>query len=167
MHEGVQWLSGRVLDSRPIYPSLVLVQGEHSAILLTFIELPFVIWIFVLFIFEWPFYPYGKAVFVRISDEYSANCIVHSNCSLYIHILSRIPSEQSWSDKKVIAECLQFVIISLHICSKNKLFSSTRYYSPGIRNKTLVLDTVRSIFVTVTLTFYIFVECSSKELQFI
>ena len=31
-------------------------QGEHSAILLTFIKLPFVIKIFVLSIFEWPFY---------------------------------------------------------------------------------------------------------------
>ena len=30
-----------------------MLQGEHSAILLTFIKLPFVIWIFVLFIFEW------------------------------------------------------------------------------------------------------------------
>ena len=29
-------------------------QGEHSAILLTFIRLPFVIKIFVLSIFEWP-----------------------------------------------------------------------------------------------------------------
>ena len=31
-------------------------KGEHSAILLTFIKLPFVIKIFVLSIFEWPFY---------------------------------------------------------------------------------------------------------------
>ena len=30
--------------------------GEHSSILLTFIKLPFVIKIFVLSIFEWPFY---------------------------------------------------------------------------------------------------------------
>ena len=30
-----------------------MFQGEHSAILLTFIKLPFVIKIFVLFIFEW------------------------------------------------------------------------------------------------------------------
>ena len=30
--------------------------GEHSAILLTFIRLSFVIKIFALFIFEWPFY---------------------------------------------------------------------------------------------------------------
>ena len=33
-----------------------MLQGEHSAILLTFIKLQFVIMIFVLSIFEWPFY---------------------------------------------------------------------------------------------------------------
>ena len=33
-----------------------MLQGEHSAILLTFIKLPFVIKTFVSSIFEWPFY---------------------------------------------------------------------------------------------------------------
>ena len=33
-----------------------MLQGEHSAILLTCVKLPFVIKIFVLSIFEWPFY---------------------------------------------------------------------------------------------------------------
>ena len=33
-----------------------MLQGEHSVILSTFIQLPFVIKIFVLSIFEWPFY---------------------------------------------------------------------------------------------------------------
>ena len=33
-----------------------MLQGEHSAILLSFIKLPFVIKVFVLSIFEWPFY---------------------------------------------------------------------------------------------------------------
>ena len=33
-----------------------MLQGEHSAILSTFIKQPFVIKIFVLSIFEWPFY---------------------------------------------------------------------------------------------------------------
>ena len=33
-----------------------MLQGEHSAILLTFIKLPFAIKNFVLSIFEWPFY---------------------------------------------------------------------------------------------------------------
>ena len=32
-----------------------MLQGEHSAILSTFIKLPFVIQIFVLSTFEWPF----------------------------------------------------------------------------------------------------------------
>ena len=32
-----------------------MLHGEHSAILLTFIKIPFVIKIFVLSIFEWPF----------------------------------------------------------------------------------------------------------------
>ena len=33
-----------------------MLQGEHSAILSTFIKLPVVIKLFVLSIFEWPFY---------------------------------------------------------------------------------------------------------------
>ena len=33
-----------------------MLQDEHSVMLLTFIKLPFVIKIFVLSIFEWPFY---------------------------------------------------------------------------------------------------------------
>ena len=40
-----------------------MLQGEHSAILLTFIKLPFVIQIFVLSIFEWPLKT-GFTVFV-------------------------------------------------------------------------------------------------------
>ena len=40
-----------------------MLQGEHSVILLTFIKLPFVIKIFVLSIFEWPFYT-GSTVFL-------------------------------------------------------------------------------------------------------
>ena len=39
-----------------------MFQGEHSAILSTFIKLPFVIKIFVLSIIEWPFYT-GFTVF--------------------------------------------------------------------------------------------------------
>ena len=33
-----------------------IAEGEHSALLSTFIELPFAIKLFVLSIFEWPFY---------------------------------------------------------------------------------------------------------------
>ena len=42
-----------------------MLQGEHSAILLTFIKLPFVIKIFVLSIIWWPFYT-GLTVFIYI-----------------------------------------------------------------------------------------------------
>ena len=56
-----------------------------------------------------------------------------------------------------------FHIIAAYSQQKLNFFSSTRYFLPGIRNKNPVLDTVHSIFVTVTLTFYVFAECSSKE----
>ena len=36
----------------------MILQGEHSATLLTFIKLPFAIEIFVLSVFEWLFYTY-------------------------------------------------------------------------------------------------------------
>ena len=42
-----------------------MLQGEHSAILSTFIKLPFVIKIFVLSNFEWPFYT-GFTVAVKL-----------------------------------------------------------------------------------------------------
>ena len=42
-----------------------MLQGEHSAILSTFIKLPFVIKILVLSIFEWPFYT-GLTVFAGL-----------------------------------------------------------------------------------------------------
>ena len=45
-------------------------QGEHSAILLTLIKLPFVIKMFVLSIFEWRFYP-GFTVMKRLGSNKS------------------------------------------------------------------------------------------------
>ena len=44
-----------------------MLKGEHSAIISTFIKLPFVIKIFVLSIFEWPFYT-GFAIFPHVSS---------------------------------------------------------------------------------------------------
>ena len=47
------------LSKRPkigFQDQLSLNAGQHSVILLTFIKLPFVIKIFVVSIFEWPFY---------------------------------------------------------------------------------------------------------------
>ena len=41
-----------------------MLEGDHSAIILTFIKLPLVLKIFVLSIFEWPFYT-GFTVFLN------------------------------------------------------------------------------------------------------
>ena len=53
-----------------------MLQGEHSAILLTFIKLPFVIKIFVLSIFEWPFY-------TGFTDRKTVNKRYHLRTSLF------------------------------------------------------------------------------------
>ena len=47
-----------------------MLQGEHSARLSTLIRLPFVIKIFVLFIFEWPFYTgFTVLLFVKLDKN--------------------------------------------------------------------------------------------------
>ena len=61
-----------------------MLQGEHSAILLTFIKLPFVIKFFVLSIFEWPFYT-GFTVIVRVISE---RCWKLNTCSFVCGALS-------------------------------------------------------------------------------
>ena len=53
-----------------------IAKGEHSAILSTFIKLPFVIKILVLSIFEWPFYTgftVHSALVIRAHAPISAN----------------------------------------------------------------------------------------------
>ena len=45
-----------------------MLQGEHSAILLTFIKLPFVIKTFVFSIFKWPFYT-GSTVYINSTPQ--------------------------------------------------------------------------------------------------
>ena len=59
-----------------------MLQGEHSAILTTFIKLPFVIKIFVLSIFEWPL----KTGFT-VSDKYQSHQmdLMHVSLCLWSH----------------------------------------------------------------------------------
>ena len=54
-----------------------MLPGEHSAILSTFIKLPFVIKIFVLSIFKWPFYT-GFTV---------SRSTLKSECNIFTHLL--------------------------------------------------------------------------------
>ena len=61
-----------------------MLQGEHSAILLTFIKLPFVIKIFVLSIFEWLFYT-GFTKYM-LQDQILSVCLTDTNSNEDIHI---------------------------------------------------------------------------------
>ena len=58
-----------------------MLQGEHSVILSTFIKLPFVIKIIVLFIFEWPFYTDFTVIHIGPDTE---NIIISLPISLNI-----------------------------------------------------------------------------------
>ena len=53
-----------------------MLQGEHSAILFTFIKLPFVITIFVLYIFEWLTYT-GFTVLDLEVDEKRTTFVIY------------------------------------------------------------------------------------------
>ena len=55
-----------------------MLQEEHSATLSTFIELPFVIKIFVLFIFKWPFY-----------DDFTMFRLVSTSIQTHLHAVDR------------------------------------------------------------------------------
>ena len=59
-----------------------MLQGEHSAILLTYIKQPSIIKIFVLFIFEWPFNTGFKRT--DVSSEARA---LHFCAFIFIHTL--------------------------------------------------------------------------------
>ena len=64
------------------------VKREHSAILLTFIKLPFVIKIFVLSIFEWPF----KTGFTVSADQ--TEIMRKMACAFVIHMQQN--QDSSW-----------------------------------------------------------------------
>ena len=65
-----------------------MLQGEHSAILLTFIKLPFVIKIFVLSIFEWLFY---KGFTVCFLDKLANPCPADAG---YISFVNSVDPDQ-------------------------------------------------------------------------
>ena len=53
-------------------------QGEHSAILSTFIKLPFVIKIFVLSIIEWPFYTDFTVLLISFGPVHKTSILITS-----------------------------------------------------------------------------------------
>ena len=65
-----------------------MLQWEHSAILSTFIKLRFVIKIFVLSIFEWPFYT-GFTVWACMSTFFVMRPRPHSQFTLF-HLINSL-----------------------------------------------------------------------------
>ena len=64
-----------------------MLQGEHSAIFSTFIKLPLVINIFVLSIFEWPFYTGFTLINVTYCGRVSVHCKMKRLNVIFIQML--------------------------------------------------------------------------------
>ena len=67
-----------------------MLQGEHSAILLAFIKLPFVIKVFVLSIFWWPFYTGFTVAHINTSQYCTQNSQSSSNLHIAMAFLNAI-----------------------------------------------------------------------------
>ena len=78
--EDHNWFSRLQLSLNASQKYCRMLQGEHSAILLTFIKLQFVIKIFVLSIFEWPlktgFTVYTFYYVLCISQQHVPLCLL-------------------------------------------------------------------------------------------
>ena len=84
-----------------------MLQREHSAILLTLINLPFVIKIFVLSIFEWPF---CTGFTVLKSDDLAHN--VHIFFQVAKPFCTKDPDDNFWE-----TDCGNFTMSLLYFCS--------------------------------------------------
>ena len=129
-----------------------MLQGEHSAILSTFIKLPFVIKIFVLSIFEWPFYTcftvllfspfpiidkniyFGAYIGNNISPDRTAPSDQGSMIKLSLNgiwiqwklfILTLFITKQFFTTLVVFAQTYQFI---LNLISSQQKFSLTSNY---------------------------------------
>ena len=79
-----------------------MLQGEHSAILSTFIKLPFVIRTFVLSIFEWPFYT-GFIV------QWNLGSLISDNSKFLVKLKSIWDTHES--HKRVVSKSVPKIII--------------------------------------------------------
>ena len=82
-----------------------MLQGEHSAMLSTFIKLPFVITIFILSIFEWPFYTGFTELLIILPLSY---------LQVFLPSPERILNNR-YCDRNKIDICHQTLIGTLHI----------------------------------------------------
>ena len=86
-----------------------MLQREHSAIVSTFIKLPFVIKTFVLSIFEWPFYT-GFTVYIYI---YIYIYIYYKAGNVILDLIASVTSEGSHEP--------------VHLCRLIRAFSAHAY----------------------------------------
>ena len=102
-----------------------MLQGERSALHLTFIKLPFVIKIFVLSNFEWPFYT-GFTVIWKTCNKCRTNCakinenitlkvLIYDYFSIIFHKINRI--------SKHISLLYKFVKLTMPINNWTQQFS--------------------------------------------
>ena len=105
-------------------------KGEHSAILSTFIKIPFVIKIFVLSIFEWPFY----TSFVVFYDHQlrAVTTVIHAWGFL-------IP----WGDRNVQAQVTKKYVVAVGMASQTLILRVR-----GTWNRHSVLLASRNVTVT-------------------
>ena len=91
-----------------------MLQGEHSALLSTFIKLPFVIKIFVLSIFERPFYT-GLTVLniCEECDDESIRDLGHDNRHLELYSICvwgvMMKASETWAMTTDTLNCTQYV----------------------------------------------------------
>ena len=121
-----------------------MLQGEHSAILSTFIKLPFVIKCFVLSIFEWLFYTgllyciceymsYFTYDYFYIRTEFKHNCLL----TIYTYMVN--------------TECFFLITINELEQSKKKVMSFTHVYNiqKQVLNRTYILISYHLLVLTV------------------
>ena len=94
-----------------------MLQREHSAILSIFIKLPFVTKIFVLSIFEWPFYT-GFTVTSKNSFHYLCSVIYRppdKRAELNINFLISQPKHMLWVLKRFVSMRRSFGATKTHV----------------------------------------------------
>ena len=93
-----------------------MLQREHSAILSTFIKLPVAIKIFVVSIFEWPFYSGFTVVYILLSVKNGIEFQYHSIvfCSIFSRASLVFSSYRHHRDLLVIALLWASLLLTSH-----------------------------------------------------
>ena len=97
-----------------------MLQGEHSAILSTFIKQPFVSKIFVLSIFKWPLqtgftvYYLKNTLYLFIEQVSKLVCLNHTEIRMYIAIVIMLYNYEH------LSHSLKYLLKTEAICTKHQ-----------------------------------------------